>query len=127
MSTETSTEAIPSTTDHSSTEGMGVENGAEIQANEVEIEAEVRSAFPDTFYVCDASTANWVARKIVESRLHRERVKAWADREVLRSERLESRLWYLYEGQLREWVQEAVRKLGGRRRSVDLPDARVGF
>lgn len=97
------------------------------QTPDDDIAVEVSSSFSEGFRVQDQATANWVARKIVEARLHRERVKAWCEREVRRSEQLEERFWYLYGSQLREWAASELRRLGGRRKSLDLPDARVGW
>jgi hypothetical protein len=44
---------------------------------------------PEAFAVRDAESANWVVRKIGESRMYAARVKAWAATELRRAERQE--------------------------------------
>ena len=54
-------------------------------------QTEVASApdVPDAFAVDDASSANWLVRKVVESRNYAEHVKEWAALELRRAEREE--------------------------------------
>lgn len=83
--------------------------------------------FKGKFRVCDEHTANWVVRKMVESRQYRDRVKQWAQDEVRRAERIEQTLMHLYGQQLERWCRGALAHGGNRRRSIDLPAGRIGF
>jgi phage host-nuclease inhibitor protein Gam len=80
-----------------------------------------------TFIVSDHKTANWVVRKIVEAREHAERAKRWAAEEAARSVQDERRLLYLYGKQLEAWAAAELLRVKGRRKSVYLPDGRIGF
>jgi phage host-nuclease inhibitor protein Gam len=79
------------------------------------------------FCVKDADSANWVVRRIVEARAYRDRVRAWAEREVRRSERDEQRLLYLFGRQLQDWTSRELAAGRKGRRSVNLPGGTVGF
>ena len=81
----------------------------------------------EVFHICDAKTANWVVRKIVDAREYGRRVKIWAAQELHRAEREEERLLYLFGGQLDTWAKCELQKLKGRKKSVALPAATLGY
>jgi hypothetical protein len=82
---------------------------------------------PEQFSVHDAKTASWILRKVNESRIHRKRVAAWAEREIRRAERDEEFLLFRFGKQLEEWAAREISMLRGRRRSVALPGGTIGF
>jgi hypothetical protein len=84
-------------------------------------------AVPETFAVRDAASANWVVRKIAESRLYALRVKAWAAAELRRAERQEQFFLLRYGRQLEDWARQQIEQQHDRRRSVSLPAGNVGF
>ena len=79
------------------------------------------------FHVADATSANWVVRKIREARGYAERVNAWAAAESLRARREEEFLLRRFGSELRDWTAGQVAAVGGRRRSIALPAGVVGF
>lgn len=79
----------------------------------------------ETFSVVDASSANWVVRKIIEARNYAERVKTWAEGEIKRAEQKEQFFLFHYGRQLEEWAKAQIG--GGRRKCVKLPGGTVGF
>jgi hypothetical protein len=84
-------------------------------------------AVPESFAVRDAASANWVVRKIAESRLYALRVKAWAAAELRRAERQEQFFLLRYGRQLEDWARLQVEQQHDRRRSVSLPAGNIGF
>jgi len=82
---------------------------------------------PESFAVNDARQANWLVRRIVESRQYREHVQEWAAQELKRAEADEARLMYMFGSQLRAWASAEIEGHGGRRKSVALPAGTVGF
>ncbi len=80
---------------------------------------------PETFAVDDAASANWLVRKIVETRAYAKHVKEWADGELRRAEREELFFLHHYGRQLEAWARAEIAK--GRRKSVKLPAGTVGF
>lgn len=82
---------------------------------------------PDGFHIDDEANASWAVRKIVEVRAHAERVKRWAERELRRSERDEEWLLRRFGPELEAWLRAELRRRGGRRRSVALPDGTLGL
>src|SRR5687768_5232518 len=78
------------------------------------------------FSIDSLGAANWLIRKIKESRAYADRVRAWAQVEVERAEKDEARLLERFGNQLREWV---VAELGHdpRRRSLALPAGAIGL
>jgi hypothetical protein len=80
---------------------------------------------PDAFAIEDASSANWLVRRIVEARAYAKRVKAWADAEVRRAERDEQFFLQRFGHQLEAWTKAQIAK--GRSKSVKLPAGTVGF
>ena len=81
----------------------------------------------EAFHVCDASTANWVVRKIVEARQYAQRVKAWAELEQRRAQRDERFLLRRFGVELEAWARQQVAQQHDGRRSVSLPAGKVGF
>lgn len=82
----------------------------------------------DDFHVVDAKTASWVARKINEARAHRQRVKAWAARELRRAERREQFFLMRFGGELERWARSELAKNGRRKaKSIDLPGGTLCF
>jgi hypothetical protein len=76
---------------------------------------------------CVTKTANWLVRKIKESRDYRARVAAWAEREIHRAEREEKLLFARFGEQLEKWIIALLSEDGNRRKSVSLPAGQVGF
>jgi hypothetical protein len=80
---------------------------------------------PETFAVDDAASANWLVRKIVETRAYAKHVKEWADGELRRAEREELFFLHRYGRQLEDWARAEIAK--SRRKSIKLPGGTVGF
>ena len=81
----------------------------------------------DAFHIRDEGSANWVLRKVMECRAYRERVARWAQGETLRAERQEAFLMHRFGAELEAWTREQLAKQFGKRRSVCLPAATLGF
>jgi hypothetical protein len=79
------------------------------------------------FVIDSDEAANWLVRRVVESRAYGYRVQRWAERETGRAERDEAFFLGQYGRQLRSWLDQCLAAAGGRRRSVDLPAGRVGL
>ena len=79
----------------------------------------------DTFVVNDAMSANWLVRKIVETRAYAKHVKEWARNELRRAEREEMFFLHHYGRQLEDWARQQI--ASGRRKSVKLPAGTIGF
>lgn len=99
---------------------------AELQSSETLI-AEADLGVPDAFQVRDHASAAWLVRKVVEARAHAERVRSWAAGELRRAEHDERWLLDRFGSQLELWLRAELDRLGGRRRSVALPDGAVGL
>jgi phage host-nuclease inhibitor protein Gam len=84
-------------------------------------------AVHEAFAVRDAESANWVIRKIGDSRLYALRVKAWAAAELRRAERQEQFFMMRYGKQLEDWARQQIEQQHDCRRSVSLPAGNVGF
>ncbi len=82
---------------------------------------------PEAFAVRDAESANWVVRKIGESRLYAMRVKAWAATELRRAERQEQFYLGRYGKQIEDWARRQIERQHDRRKSVSLPAGTIGF
>jgi len=82
---------------------------------------------PEAFAVRDASSANWLVRRIVEARRYADHVRAWAALEIRRAERDEQFFLQRYGGQLEEWANAEINAREGRRRSICLPAGTSGF
>ncbi len=80
---------------------------------------------PETFSVQDEASANWVLRKVVETRSYANRVKAWAEGELKRAASEEAFFLHMYGRQLEDWTRSQI---GNRRRkSLRLPAGTLGF
>lgn len=88
-------------------------------------EVEPPPEVPEAFSVEDASSANWLVRKIVEARAYAKHVKAWADAEVRRAEREEQFFVQRFGHQLEAWARQRIS--GSRRKSLKLPAGTIGF
>lgn len=82
---------------------------------------------PVKYAVSDASSANWLVRRIVGARGYASRVRAWAATEIRRAEREEQFFLHQYGTQLEQWTRAEIEATGGRRRSIGLPGGTVGF
>lgn len=82
---------------------------------------------PEAFAIVDAASANWLVRKIIESRRYAEHVRTWAVAENRRAENDERFLLQRYGLQLERWVRQELVQRGNRRRSIGLPAGDVGF
>jgi hypothetical protein len=81
----------------------------------------------EAFHVCDASSANWLVRKIVEARQYGQRVKAWAELELRRAHRDEQFLLKRFGAELEAWARQQIGEQHDGRRSVNLPAGSIGF
>ena len=81
----------------------------------------------EAFAVRDASSANWLVRRIVEARNYSDHVRAWAALEIRRAERDEQFFLQRYGAQLEAWARQELSACGGRRRSIALPGGMIGF
>ena len=82
---------------------------------------------PQGFTIHDASSANWVVRKVVEARAYADRVRAWAAAEIRRAENEERYFLHRFGAQLEGWAREHLQSSGSRRRSIPLPSGTIGF
>ncbi|HEY8747350.1 MAG TPA: host-nuclease inhibitor Gam family protein [Tepidisphaeraceae bacterium] len=82
---------------------------------------------PQWFAVNDTSSANWVLRKIAESRAYAENVQSWAAAEIRRAENEERFLMQRFGAQLESWARQHLQDTGSRRRSIPLPSGTIGF
>jgi hypothetical protein len=80
---------------------------------------------PEAFGVSDASSANWLVRKVIEARAYAKHVKEWAALEVRRAEREERFFLERFGPQLEAWARQQI--AGSRRKSMKLPAGTVGF
>ena len=82
---------------------------------------------PERFAVNDASSANWVIRKIAEARAYSAHVQCWAAAEMRRAENEERYLMQRFGAQLESWARQHLQDTGSRRRSIPLPSGTIGF
>ena len=82
---------------------------------------------PEQFAVRDNSSANWVIRKILESRAYAKRCAEWCEQEQARARRTEEFFLVHYQQQLIDFARQQLREENGRRKSVNLPAGRIGF
>jgi phage host-nuclease inhibitor protein Gam len=88
-----------------------------------ELEAQV----PEHFEVRDEQTANWLVRRVLESRAYADRVQAWCDSEKRRARREEDFFVGRFGLQIERWLRDELEKRGGRSKSVTMPAGRVGL
>lgn len=81
----------------------------------------------EPFSVRDAQTANWLIRKVKESRAYAERVCKWAEAELRRTKQEERFLLERYGPQLEKWLAQKLSDDGWRRKSLALPAGRAGL
>ncbi len=81
----------------------------------------------DGFRIVDEVSANWVVRKITESRRYADRVRAWGAVEIRRAERDEQFFLNRFAQDLEVWCLQQIAGNGGRRRSLNLPAGSIGF
>ena len=98
-----------------------------IHAGDGETDLDILKSLPKQFEVRDEESANWLVRRVMESRRYATQVKEWAEREVRRAAREEQTLLYLFGRQIETWTKVEVTKLNGRRKSLNLPAGCVGF
>lgn len=102
------------------------ERGDDAVVNEkVQGDEEPLPQAPGGFEVRDQSSANWLVRKIVETRQYRRRVREWAEIEFRRAEREEQFFLQRYGLQLETWASKEI--ADSSRKSVKLPAGTVGF
>jgi hypothetical protein len=98
---------------------------SQVQAEQTRAEVESLPDVPDAFEIRDAASANWLVRKIIESRAYAEHVKEWAALEVRRAEREERFFLDRFGHQLERWAREQMKNT--RRKSIKLPAGAIGF
>jgi hypothetical protein len=79
------------------------------------------------FVVDSDEAANWVVRRVIETRAYARRVRTWAEKETRRAEHDEAFFVRQYGPQLLSWLERSLEATRGRRRSVDLPAGRIGL
>jgi hypothetical protein len=82
---------------------------------------------PAGFVITGEKSANWLVRKVKESRSYAEHVLQWAARELRRTKHEEHFLMSRYGPQLEAWTRKAISTKGNQRRSIRLPAGNVGF
>lgn len=87
---------------------------------------EVVIAVPERFAVIDAQSANWVVRKVMESRAYAVSVREWAARETRRAENEERFFMMRFGAQLHAWAREQLPN-AQKRKSICLPAGTLGF
>jgi|SRR5665213_2833610 len=100
---------------------------ATASATDAEVDIEVMKSTPTKFAVEDEKSANWLVRRIIAARQYALNVKTWSQIEQRRAEREEATLLFLYGRQIEMWAREEIEKLGGRRKSINLPGGTVSF
>jgi hypothetical protein len=80
---------------------------------------------PAAFTVRDRASANWIVRKIAESRAYAEQVRAWADLELRRAAREEAFFLRRFGAELEAWARVEIES--SRRKSLKLPAGTVSF
>lgn len=88
---------------------------------------EVLKSVPKQFEIVDEKSANWLIRRIMNSRSYATRVKEWAEGELRRAAREEHTLLFLFGRQIENWTKEEIAKMKGKRKSLNLPAGCVGF
>lgn len=84
---------------------------------------------PSVFEVHDASSANWVVRKIVAARAYALNVTDWAAGELRRAEREERFLMWRFGRQLEQFLDRELEEnsvAGRNKKSINLPAGRIG-
>ena len=82
---------------------------------------------PAGFVITDERSANWLVRKVRESRSYAEHVLQWAARELRRTKREEQFLMSRSGSQMEVWLRTMLLARGRRRRSINLPAGQMGF
>jgi phage host-nuclease inhibitor protein Gam len=98
-----------------------------LQVGDAETDIEIMKTVPRQFEVSDEGSANWLIRRVIDSRSYAQRVKQWADQELRRAAREEQTLMFLFGRQLEQWAKSEIEKLNGRRKSLNLPAGSVAF
>ncbi|MGC4031355.1 MAG: host-nuclease inhibitor Gam family protein [Tepidisphaeraceae bacterium] len=98
-----------------------------IHAVDAETDVELLRSLPRQFQITDEKTANWLVKRIQQSREYAARVKAWAEQELRRAAREEATLNFLFGRQIESWAKDEIGKFNGRRKSLCLPAGTVGF
>lgn len=82
---------------------------------------------PSAFSIHDDASANWLVRRVVESRNYSEHVKTWSEHELRQAKKDEDFFLSRYGYQLNDWLRHRLKDQKGRRRSVPLPGGTVGY
>lgn len=96
-------------------------------ASDAATDIEVMRNIPRQFEIRDEKSANWLVRRIMDSRQYAARVKEWAEAELRRAAREEHTLLFLFGRQLESWTKSEIEKLRGKKKSLNLPAGCVGF
>jgi phage host-nuclease inhibitor protein Gam len=79
------------------------------------------------FCIDSPERANWLVRRVLETRAYAIRVRTWAEQEQNRAERDEARMMYLFGRQLQDWAKQELAGQHDRRKSINLPAGIIGF
>jgi hypothetical protein len=82
---------------------------------------------PEAFSIHNASSANWLARKIIDARHYSTHIQTWAAAETRRAEMEERFFLQRFGSQLECWTRHQLLATQSRRRSIALPAGTVGF
>jgi phage host-nuclease inhibitor protein Gam len=88
---------------------------------------DVEQVEAEAFHITSDGSANWYLRKLANIEAEQRRVKAQAEAIVRQLEAEASRLRYLYEAELEEYVREKLVTTGNRRKSVHFLQGTAGF
>lgn len=102
-------------------------NGSDSEMDDADAPEPIAPAVPEGFGVQNASSANWVVRKIAECRAYGTHVRTWAAAEIRRAEHEERFFFMRYGAQMEAWAREYLRISNGGRRSIPLPSGTIGF
>lgn len=81
----------------------------------------------DRFHITDERSANWLVRRINQSRAYAHHVEQWAAAELRRAQRDEQYMLSRYGNELAEWARRRIGQQRGKRKCVSLPAGVVGF
>ena len=95
----------------------------ELEVDDETLAAQLLPADKLSFSICDAASASWVVRKIVEARARQERIKEWAAAETKAARREEEFFQNRFGPELEAWMSE---NLGGKK-TLRLPDGTLGY
>jgi hypothetical protein len=98
-----------------------------VAAQNPEVDLEILKSVPKKFCIDSEAAANWLVRRVLESRAYADHVRDFGQRELHRAHREEATLMFLFGRQIERWTKDEIEKFKGRRKSLVLPAGVVGF